>query len=59
VTKGVRHAVQDYCTTGDVLAMIVALDMSGELSRLALDLAGREKVIEKHIHQALTALVLL
>jgi hypothetical protein len=58
LTHGVRCAVQDYCTTGDAVAMIVALEKSGELSRLALEFARDDMLIERNVYRSVTALIL-
>lgn len=58
VTHSVREVVEEYCRNGNPVSLLVALDKCGELAKLALELAGREQIIEKHIHQAITILVL-
>ncbi len=58
VTVEVEKAVLEFCADGDAVQLLVALDTCGDVAKCALELAGREKVIEKHVHQAIAALVL-
>jgi hypothetical protein len=58
VSVGVQGAVRDYRYDGDAVGLVSSLDKCDDLAKLALELAGTSKIIEKHIHQALTALIL-
>jgi hypothetical protein len=58
VSDEVDQAVRDYCKHSDAVRLLVDLDACGAVATCALDLAGGDRVIEKHVHQAIAALVL-